>query len=83
MPPPAPRCYELLIKRRRQAATFRACRAHVDHHAAAGRPPACHYCGECARGCALHSNFSSPSVLLPPAMKTGRLTLAPTRWRAK
>jgi choline dehydrogenase-like flavoprotein len=40
-----------------------------------GDRPACHYCGECARGCAVHANFSSPSVLLPPAMKTGRLTL--------
>ena len=39
-----------------------------------GDRPACHYCGS-ARGCALHSNFSSPSVLLPPAMKTGRLTM--------
>ena len=29
--------------------------------------PACHYCGQCNRGCATHSNFSSPSVLLPPA----------------
>ena len=36
---------------------------------------ACHYCGQCFRGCAMHSNFSSPSVLLPPAMATGRLTI--------
>ena len=32
---------------------------------------ACHYCGQCGRGCATHSNFSSPSVLMPPAMATG------------
>ena len=36
---------------------------------------ACHYCGQCNRGCATHSNFSSPSVLLPPAMATGKLTI--------
>ena len=36
---------------------------------------ACHYCGQCGRGCSTHSNFSSPSVLLPPAFKTGKLTL--------
>ena len=36
--------------------------------------PACHYCGQCGRGCATHSNFSSPSVLLPPALATGKLT---------
>ena len=35
----------------------------------------CHYCGQCGRGCSTHSNFSSTSVLLPPAMATGRLTI--------
>jgi len=39
-----------------------------------GRLP-CHYCGQCGRGCITASNFSSSQVLLPPAMKTGRLTL--------
>ena len=37
--------------------------------------PACHYCGQCGRGCAAHANFSSPSVLLPPALATNRLTI--------
>jgi choline dehydrogenase-like flavoprotein len=37
--------------------------------------PACHYCGQCNRGCATHSNFSSPSVLIPPALATKRLTI--------
>src|SRR5262249_8555001 len=37
--------------------------------------PACHYCGQCGRGCATHSNFSSPSVLLPPALATGKLRI--------
>src|SRR6185436_2077190 len=35
------------------------------------------YCGQCGRSCATHSNFSSPSVLIPPAMKTGKLTIVP------
>jgi choline dehydrogenase-like flavoprotein len=39
-----------------------------------GRLP-CHYCGQCGRGCITASNFSSSQVLLPPAMKTGKLTL--------
>src|SRR5918994_899082 len=38
---------------------------------------ACHYCGQCGRGCAIHANFSSPSVLLPPALATGRLQIVP------
>src|SRR4029079_13776940 len=39
-----------------------------------GRLP-CHYCGQCNRGCATHSKFSSPQVLLPPAMATAKLTI--------
>ncbi|MGA1321821.1 MAG: GMC family oxidoreductase N-terminal domain-containing protein, partial [Ilumatobacteraceae bacterium] len=39
-----------------------------------GRSP-CHYCGQCNRGCMTNSNFSSPNVLIFPAMKTGNLTL--------
>lgn len=75
-PPPKPRCYELLIQ---QAATRLNIPCVPSRMSVLTRPlgdrPACHWCGECARGCALHANFSSPSVLLPPAMKTGRLTL--------
>ncbi len=37
--------------------------------------PACHYCGQCNRGCAVKSNFSSPDVLIVPALQTGRLTV--------
>ena len=76
LPPPQPRCYELLIKQASEKLDIpvRAVAA-VDPHEAAQRPPACHYCGQCGRGCATHSNFSSPSVLLPPAMATGKLTI--------
>ena len=37
--------------------------------------PACHYCDQCARGCFTASYFNSPSVTLPAAAKTGKLTL--------
>ncbi|HTT60439.1 MAG TPA: GMC family oxidoreductase [Bryobacteraceae bacterium] len=37
--------------------------------------PACHYCDECQRGCYTASYFNSPSVTLPDAARTGRLTL--------
>src|SRR4029079_10199793 len=40
-----------------------------------GARRACHYCGQCNRGCMTHSNFSSPSVLIPPAQATGRLQM--------
>ncbi len=38
---------------------------------------ACHYCGECQRGCITQSYFSSLSSTLPAALKTGRLTIRP------
>lgn len=37
--------------------------------------PACHYCDQCQRGCYTASYFNSPSVTLPAAWRTGRLTL--------
>ena len=75
-PPPKPRCYELLIK---QAAdklniTCIPSRLSILTQPLNGRP-ACHYCGQCGRGCSTHSNFSSPSVLLPPALATGKLRI--------
>jgi choline dehydrogenase-like flavoprotein len=74
MPPPKPRCYELLLKRAcgKLAIPCIASRLSVLTRPLNGRP-ACHYCGHCGRGCATHSNFSTPSVLLPPALATGRL----------
>jgi choline dehydrogenase-like flavoprotein len=76
LPPPAPRCYELLIKRACGKLNVPSVPSRLsiltrDHN---GRP-ACHYCSQCGRGCSTHSNFSSPSVLIPPAMKTGRLKI--------
>lgn len=34
---------------------------------------ACHYCGQCGRGCRTASAFSSSQAMIFPAMKTGRL----------
>jgi choline dehydrogenase-like flavoprotein len=36
---------------------------------------ACHYCGQCGRGCQTASAFSSSQAMIFPAMKTGRLTV--------
>jgi len=76
MPPPKPRCYELLIQQAcdRLGMPCVPSRLSILTQPLNGRP-ACHYCGQCGRGCATHSNFSSPSVLLAPALKTGRLTI--------
>jgi choline dehydrogenase-like flavoprotein len=36
---------------------------------------ACHYCGQCGRGCFTASAFSSSQAMIFPAMKTGKLTI--------
>ena len=76
MPPPKPRAYEMMAKKAcdELGITCIPSRLSILTKPLNGRP-ACHYCGQCGRGCSTHSNFSTPSVLLPPALKTGRLTL--------
>ena len=75
-PPPKPRCYELLIRAAAEKLKIPciANRLSILTQPLNGRP-ACHYCGQCGRGCSVHANFSSPSVLLPPALATKRLTI--------
>ena len=75
-PPPKPRCSEVVLQRACQKAGVLCIPARL---AVLTRPlngrPACHYCGQCGRGCKVAANFSSSQVLIPPAQKTGRLTL--------
>ena len=75
-PPPKPRCYELMVKGAsdRLGITCIPARRSVITRPLNGRA-ACHYCGQCNRGCVTRSNFSSPDVLIAPALATGRLTL--------
>ena len=76
MPPPRPRAYELLVMNaaKKQNVTCIPGRLSVITKPLNGRS-ACHYCGQCNRGCAVNANFSSTNVLLAPAMQTGKLTL--------
>jgi choline dehydrogenase-like flavoprotein len=75
-PPPRPRCYELLIKQASDRLNIPCVPSRLSILTKPlNNRPACHYCGQCGRGCATHSNFSSPSVLIPPAVKTGRLKI--------
>jgi choline dehydrogenase-like flavoprotein len=76
LPPPKPRCYELLIKEASERLNIPVIPSRLSiltqpHN---GRQQ-CHYCSQCGRGCQTNSNFSSTGVLIPPALKTGRLTL--------
>ncbi|MGB2677772.1 MAG: GMC family oxidoreductase [Candidatus Acidiferrum sp.] len=76
LPPPKPRCSELLVKKACDKLNITCIPARL---AILTRPlngrPACHYCGQCGRGCTTASNFSSSQVLIPPALQTGLLTL--------
>jgi choline dehydrogenase-like flavoprotein len=76
LPPPKPRCTETILKKACDKLNILCVPARM---AILTRPlgerPACHYCGQCARGCKSASNFSSSQVLIPPAVATGRLTL--------
>jgi choline dehydrogenase-like flavoprotein len=74
--PPRPRCYELLVKKAsdKLGVTCIPSRLSIITKPINGRQ-ACHYCGQCNRGCQVKANFSSPDVLIGPALKTGKLTL--------
>ena len=76
LPAPRPRCHELLVKEAsdKLGVTCIPSRLSILTKPIHGRA-ACHYCGQCNRGCATNSNFTSPNVLIYPAMKTGKLTL--------
>jgi choline dehydrogenase-like flavoprotein len=76
LPPPKPRCTELLLKRACDKLKILCIPARM---AILTRPlngrPACHYCGQCSRGCISAATFSSSQVMIPPALNTRRLTL--------
>ena len=76
MPPPKPRCYELAIQKACKGLGIPVIPSRLSILTQPlGDRPACHYCSQCGRGCSTHSNFSTPSVLLPPALATGKLKI--------
>lgn len=76
LPAPAPRVHEMLVQRacRNLGIPCIPSRMAILTKPLNGRP-ACHYCGQCGRGCVTASNYSSSQVQIFPALKTGRLTL--------
>ncbi|MEJ7617628.1 MAG: GMC family oxidoreductase, partial [Pyrinomonadaceae bacterium] len=76
MPPPAPRCGEVLIKKaagRLNIPVVPIRRAVMTrNHRGFAR---CHYCGACGKGCDSASFFNSADHLLPFALKTKRLEI--------
>ena len=73
-PAPAPRAHERLIKKVCDKLKIPCIpsRLAILTKPLNGRP-ACHYCAECGRACAVNANFASPGVHIAPALKTGNL----------
>lgn len=78
LPPMAMTCGEKLLKKsvekhlsNKRVIIGRSATLTKNHN---GRP-ACHYCGNCQRGCNTHSFFSSVGSTLRKALTTGNLTL--------
>jgi choline dehydrogenase-like flavoprotein len=76
LPPPAPRCYERVIKLASDKLKIPCIpsRLAILTQSIHGRP-ACHYCAQCGRSCGVNANFNSPGVHLIPAMKSGNLEI--------
>ncbi|HUS05030.1 MAG TPA: GMC family oxidoreductase [Bryobacteraceae bacterium] len=74
--PPPPRVHEVLIKKSCDKLKIPCIpmRLAVITKPTNGRP-ACHFCGQCGRGCVSAANYSSSQVQIFPAMKSGRLKI--------
>ncbi len=81
LPPPKPRLHELFIKEAgtnlgipvipsRMSMLTKALPNNKDRGA-------CFYCHQCSRGCSVYGDFSSSSVLVKPALKTGNVDVIP------
>jgi choline dehydrogenase-like flavoprotein len=74
-PPPA-KVHEMLIKK---SCDKLGIPCIPNRRAVITRPlngrPACHFCGQCGRGCLTASNYASSQVQIFPAMKTGKLKI--------
>jgi choline dehydrogenase-like flavoprotein len=79
LPPPKPRLHELFIK---EAATQLNIPVIPSRLSILTKPinnerGACFYCSQCNRGCTVYGDFSSSSVLVKPALKTGNVDVIP------
>jgi choline dehydrogenase-like flavoprotein len=77
LPPPKPRLHELMIKKAGQKSGVPVIpsRLSILTKAINDERGQCFYCAQCNRGCTVHADFSSSSVLVKPALKTGNVDL--------
>lgn len=80
LPPPRPRLHEILIKNAATQAGVRVIpsRLSILTQKLNDERGACFFCGQCGRNCSLaKADFSSPNVLIYPALKTGNIDILP------
>ncbi|MGE5518680.1 MAG: GMC oxidoreductase [Candidatus Dadabacteria bacterium] len=77
LPPPKPRLHELFIKKAAQQAgvTVIPSRLSILTQKINDQRGVCFFCRQCNRGCQVHADFSSSSVLIKPAIATGKVDL--------
>jgi choline dehydrogenase-like flavoprotein len=77
LPPPKPRLHELMIKNAATQAGVRVIpsRLSILTKKINDQRGSCFFCGQCNRGCQVYADFSSSSVLVKPAIATGKVDL--------
>jgi choline dehydrogenase-like flavoprotein len=77
LPPPKPRMHELMIKKAATGAgvTVIPSRLSILTKKINDERGECFFCSQCSRGCTAYADFSSSSVLVKPAAKTGNLDI--------
>ena len=75
LPPPKPRLHELMFKKAGASLGIPVIpsRLSILTKPINDERGACFYCGQCNRSCKVYGDFSSGSVLVNPALKTGNL----------
>ena len=75
--PPKPRLHELFIKRAAMQSGVNVIpsRLSILTQKINDERGQCFFCGQCNRGCSVYADFSSSSVLVNPAIKTGKVDL--------
>ena len=80
LPPPKMRLHEIMIKRGAMSAGVNVIpsRLSILTQKINDERGACFFCGQCNRNCSMaKADFSSPNVLIYPAMKTGNIDIVP------
>ncbi|MGZ5190564.1 MAG: GMC family oxidoreductase N-terminal domain-containing protein, partial [Flavisolibacter sp.] len=78
LPPPKPRLHEMFIKKGAMQAGVNVIPSRLSILTKQIKDPnrgACFYCHQCYRGCSIYADFSSSSVLIKPAIATGKVDL--------